>query len=597
MVRFLGRNWRIMLTVFVGFVLAGPAIPTLAPAPAHATTLGAAQSGALAGTGAAATGTTAAQPWSKPEPLPKGAALATSDPVTPTAIDCAGTGDCAAVGTASPANSPYLDDEPFVDNQVNGKWQPPQKITGLPKEPSSYGDSVDAVSCSSPGNCTAGGLFSYDGDVNHIASQPFLTTETNGKWAPAQQVPGIATLNTDEAGEITSVSCSAVGYCTAGGTYGTPIGNGIPETIIRPFTVDEIAGKWQRARPIPGVNPATGGSSVWPVIVTCAAPGDCTVGGAVSVATDSAFTLSDTAFKWNAVKPIKGMHDLDGLDCPATGDCVAVGGNQVAQSSGGTWGSAKAVGGTDLTLSQVSCSSRGNCLAGGFEWPGAGPEELQPTKAAVVSQEQGNWAVPQTLSSIVSKTAGGNSSIGTISCAGSGQCEIGGSYSVGTDLSNPSNGFAAPVNQGKPLAPQTFAAGGVGLISCTALASCGSLMAGSVDANGVSNYADFSQKLPVTTAAAISLSTAKITYGHETAERISVSVHPEADDPKGKVVVKAGKATVCVITLSSAKGSCKLTAKQLKPGNYAMTATYSGAPGFRSAVSGASKLTVLPHPL
>ena len=66
------------------------------------------------------------------------------------------------------------------------------------------------------------------------------------------------------------------------------------------------------------------------------------------------------------------------------------------------------------------------------------------------------------------------------------------------------------------------------------------------------------------------LSTAKVTYGHEQAERLSVSVTPEfAGTPTGRVAVTRGKTTLCEITLSSGKGSCTLAPTRLGAGKYA----------------------------
>ena len=63
--------------------------------------------------------------------------------------------------------------------------------------------------------------------------------------------------------------------------------------------------------------------------------------------------------------------------------------------------------------------------------------------------------------------------------------------------------------------------------------------------------------------------------------------------PAGTVTVKAGSATLCVITLRSGPGSCTLTARVLRPGTYRVTAAYPGSPDFAPSVSPAKTLTVV----
>jgi hypothetical protein len=63
------------------------------------------------------------------------------------------------------------------------------------------------------------------------------------------------------------------------------------------------------------------------------------------------------------------------------------------------------------------------------------------------------------------------------------------------------------------------------------------------------------------TSTSVSLSAAKVTYGHEQAEHLTVTVTPQhSGTPTGTVAVKNGTATECTIILASGKGSCTLTA-------------------------------------
>jgi hypothetical protein len=92
----------------------------------------------------------------------------------------------------------------------------------------------------------------------------------------------------------------------------------------------------------------------------------------------------------------------------------------------------------------------------------------------------------------------------------------------------------------------------------------------------------------------LSLSTARLSYGREQAERMTVAIAPQyAGTPGGKVTVKAGTTTVCTITLTSGKGNCTLIARQLRTAAYTLVATYSGNTNFSSSTSARKPLTVV----
>lgn len=89
-----------------------------------------------------------------------------------------------------------------------------------------------------------------------------------------------------------------------------------------------------------------------------------------------------------------------------------------------------------------------------------------------------------------------------------------------------------------------------------------------------------------TSSSALTMSAAKVTYGKEQAERLSVVVSPKhAGKVTGKVLVKAGGITICTISLASGKGSCKLAARALRVGTYALVVVYPGCVNFTSSAS------------
>ena len=98
------------------------------------------------------------------------------------------------------------------------------------------------------------------------------------------------------------------------------------------------------------------------------------------------------------------------------------------------------------------------------------------------------------------------------------------------------------------------------------------------------------------TSTALTLSSAQVGYGHERAERLTVTVPPQypwTGTPGGKVTIKTGLTTICTITLTSGKGSCALTARKLPVGTYTLVAAYRGSPDFASSISPRKTLKVV----
>ena len=87
--------------------------------------------------------------------------------------------------------------QPFVVDETNGTWGTRSKYPA--RRPSSGGTAVGSVSCAAAGNCAAGGFY-VDGAEEW---QAFVVDETNGTWGNAIEVPGTATLNNGgRAGEL-----------------------------------------------------------------------------------------------------------------------------------------------------------------------------------------------------------------------------------------------------------------------------------------------------------------------------------------------------------------------------------------------------------
>jgi hypothetical protein len=106
------------------------------------------------------------------------------------AVSCPSPRSCTAAGPGGRAS--------FVENQKNGAWGRPRAQAG-----------ASLVSCPSAGNCGSG-------------ESNLVVGERNGRWAKAEELPGLAALGKIGGGtaSIVSVSCPSAGHCTAVGFYG-----------------------------------------------------------------------------------------------------------------------------------------------------------------------------------------------------------------------------------------------------------------------------------------------------------------------------------------------------------------------------------------
>jgi hypothetical protein len=95
------------------------------------------------------------------------------------------------------------------------------------------------------------------------------------------------------------------------------------------------------------------------------------------------------------------------------------------------------------------------------------------------------------------------------------------------------------------------------------------------------------------TATSLTLAKPAVTYGHETAENLTVAVsHLGGIYADGKITVRAGSRTVCLVTLSRGHGSCTLSAKALKAGTYHLVASYPGNAYYLASASASKTLKV-----
>jgi hypothetical protein len=155
-----------------------------------------------------------------------------------------------------------------------------------------------------------------------------------------------------------------------------------------------------------------------------------------------------------------------------------------------------------------------------------------------------------------------------------------------------------PFIGGVAQSPQTFLSTAssqvvTGLTNGTAYAfSVAAINAGGAGTNSAASSPVTPSKETSTTA--LKLSTPRVTYGHERIETLSVRVAPQhlGSTPTGSVRIKESGKTLCTIRLSSGKGSCNLSARELPAGRYHLEAAYRGSSNFDSSVSASAPLRV-----
>ena len=341
---------------------------------------------------------------------------------------------CTAAGTSAAGSAPPAG--------LMGIWGTAEVVPGTAALNSGGAAAVTAMSCASPGDCSAGG--SYRDGLFHI--QVFVVGQSNGTWGMAEEVPGTAALNKGGSAQVTSVSCASVGNCSAGGFYLNNSGH------AQAFVVSETGGTWGMAEEVPGTVALNKGGTAQVASVSCASVGNCSAGGSYRDGSGhmQAFDVAETNGTWGNAKEVPGTAALNtggaaqltSVSCASVGNCSAGGfyrdafGNIeafVVRQTNGTWGNAKEVPGTaalntggDAAIAAVSCASAGNCGAGGVY-----TDSSHHRQAFVVSEANGTWGAAREVPGTAALNTGGNAEIISVSCAAAGKCSAGGRYEDG----------------------------------------------------------------------------------------------------------------------------------------------------------------------
>ncbi|HEX9519559.1 MAG TPA: hypothetical protein VF940_25685, partial [Streptosporangiaceae bacterium] len=398
--------------------------------------------------------------------------------------------------------------------EMRGTWGVARQVPGLArldKGPDSgvgyvsclsAGSCTGTVSCASAGNCTVAGWYRPVPDrlAGPLASEPFVVSQVRGIWGTARPVPGFASLNAGRVGGIAALSCTGPGDCTAGGYYTVPAGQfGQTEA----FVVDEVHGRWLRAREAPGTTGLNTGGNAQLTSLSCASPGNCAAGGFYTdrAGKNHGLLISEAGGRWSNASPVTGLPRRTGsaryaavtsVSCAAPGSCAAGGtypdraGHEqafVVDEVSGRWGTAEPVAGIAAVnkgesagVASISCTSPGDCSAAGFYAPRQ-PRDGVYYVPFVVSQVHGRWASGRPVPGLAAVDVGISAQVAGLSCASPGNCVAGGRYTDRRGRYQPFvvsqvRGSWGTLRQVPGLTALGGVDGGVNSISCPAAGRC-----------------------------------------------------------------------------------------------------------------------------
>jgi hypothetical protein len=323
---------------------------------------------------------------------------------------------------------------------ASGTWHSATEVLGIAALNVGGDAQIESVSCSSQGNCGAGGFYTDGSGVQ----QAFVVNEVAGTWHTAHEVPGTAALNVGPAGAmVNSVSCRSAGNCSAGGFYSDSSGG------FQAFAVSEVSGTWGTAAEVPGTDTLNAGADAWVNSVACGSAGNCVAGGTYtdSAGNQQAFVDSQVSGTWRTAVELPGTATLNvggsaqvsSVSCPSPGNCAAGGyftnssdrGQAfVASRVNGVWGRAKEAlntgtlnKGGDASVTSISCPSAGNCTAGGYYTDGSGGQQV-----FAFNQVSGTWQEAREIPGTGTLNKRGVALLLSVSCHAAGNCATGGSY-------------------------------------------------------------------------------------------------------------------------------------------------------------------------
>jgi len=382
--------------------------------------------------------------WGAPRQLTPPADAGQNPYLTIYSLSCVTVANCAAVGSYQDANG---DVQSFVASEAAGTWSTAQKVT-LPANALGSGQvsNVKTVSCASAGNCSAAGSY-LDSNATYPRTVVFTVVESAGTWGRAQSLALPTDANFNPFASVSQLTCHGAKNCDAVGSYVDANG------AARGLLVNQVNGSWTtRAMALPGNANAFPLSSLSEL--TCVSTGNCVAIGTYADATGSLEGLVVTESKgvWGraqtmvmpadaAISPHVFFYGYNGVSCSSVGNCAA-GGQYRDRSNNyqgflinevdGAWQPATRLvlpsgaqsGGRNGGVVAVSCSGDGACSAGAAYLDGAGKYQ-----ALVVNEVGGDWLAGKRVSLPAgATTVGVAGGVYGLVCHPSGPCTATGSY-------------------------------------------------------------------------------------------------------------------------------------------------------------------------
>jgi len=331
--------------------------------------------------------------WHKAIEAPGTGALEAGGSAAIGPVSCASPGDCTAGGFYRPVPGGA---QAFVISQVRGAWGIAAPVPGLAALNLGGFALITSISCASPGNCTAVGLY-RDGQ----STQAFAVSQVNGTWGQAIEVPGTSALNTGGYAAVTAVSCASAGNCTA-------IGNVADSgQFAYPFVVSQVNGSWGSATKIPGMTALNSFGAGQGYTVSCESAGNCVAAGSEGVNNGydfggggKPFVVTQVNGIWGRAQHLPGMKQLNT--------------------------------GIDGAVTSVSCPAQGNCSAAGYYGVGTPGDRVYNLEVFVISESNGAWGRAREIPGTATLNKGQFAEVGALSCAAAGKCSLGGSYVDGS---------------------------------------------------------------------------------------------------------------------------------------------------------------------
>ncbi|HUA06526.1 MAG TPA: hypothetical protein VMB27_21655 [Solirubrobacteraceae bacterium] len=370
---------------------------------------------------------------------------------------------------------------------------------------------VTGVSCAEAGNCLAGGFYI---DMTGLG-RAMVASEADGTWGQAGELTLPANAATTPGSAVDGVSCTSAGHCVAGGSYIDP------SSASLAMVASETNGTWGQASELTlPSNALTTSMSARQIAevegVSCAYPGNCVAVGSYTDTSggEQPMVASETDGAWGQAGELtlpanadttsgRQYARVDAVSCPGAGNCLAVGDYfdtsgtrlaMVASETDGIWGPAGQLtlpanalpattttfGGQNASVGGVSCTSVGNCVAGGQYTDARGV-----ARPMIASETDGIWGQAGQLTLPPNAATIYGSGIGGISCPSAGNCVAGGSYvdTGGTEqamVASETDGtwgqageLTLPANALTTATPSLGAQrAGVQGVSCVSVASC-----------------------------------------------------------------------------------------------------------------------------